>query len=88
MESEILKAMKEDMYLSLLIEVIALVTALLTIAWLCFEEIRQPARRRIKPAPELPEHTEYYLLAVLATLDDNLGDSPIGSVSVQLLEKS
>ena len=58
MESEILRAMKEDMYLSMLIEVIALIIALLTIAWLCFEEIRQSARRQIKPATELPEPTE------------------------------
>jgi hypothetical protein len=69
MESEILNAMKEDMHLSmLLIEIIVLITVLLTIAgiaWLCFEEIRQSVHRRINPAPQPPEPAEADLLALL-----------------------
>ncbi len=52
MESEILKAMKDDMYFSLLIEVIMLITVLLAtagFAWLCFKETRRTAHRQIKP---------------------------------------
>ena len=54
MESEILNAMKEDMYFSMLIEVIVLITVLLTsagIPWLCFEEMQRlspPACRRLE----------------------------------------
>ena len=48
MESEIFNAMKQDMHLSLLIEIIMLITALLasaSFAWLCFKETRRTARR-------------------------------------------
>ena len=62
MEIETLKAMNEGMYPSLMtmIEAIALITiffaiagfaiSLVGIAWLCFEETRQPARHRTKPS--------------------------------------
>lgn len=91
MEIETLEAMNEGMYLSLLmmIEVIVLITVFFAIAglaiylaglaWLCFEETRQPARRRMKPSPEPPEPDEYDLLAVLAALDDDLGDGLTGA---------
>jgi len=93
MEIEIMNAMNESMYLSLMmvIEVIARISVLFAIAgvaiylagvaWLCFEETRQPARRRMTSAPEPPEPDEYDLLAVLAALDDDLGDKLTGGVS-------
>jgi hypothetical protein len=33
------------------------------IAWLCFEEMRQPSRGKMKPAPEPLEPDKYGLLA-------------------------
>ena len=77
MEIETLNAMNESVYLHMLmmIEVIALIYLLLAIAsfvfylacvaWLCFEETRQPARRRMKPAPAPPKLDEYELLEVV-----------------------
>jgi hypothetical protein len=76
MEFETLKTINAGMFPSLLVmlEAIALITgffasagiaiSLASIAWLCFEETRQPARRQMKPAPEPPEPDEYELLAV------------------------
>src|SRR5262245_40853444 len=86
MEIETLGAMNESMYLSLLmvIEVTIRITIffaiagfavyLAAIAWLCFEKMRQPARRQMKPAVEPPEPDEHDVLAVLAALGDNLDD--------------
>jgi len=63
MEIEILEAMNENLYLSLLmvIEVTVRIIVffaiagfaiyLAAVAWLCFEEMRRPARRQMKPAP-------------------------------------
>jgi hypothetical protein len=51
------------------------------IAWLCFEEIRQPPRRQMKPMTEPPEPDEYDLLAVLTALDDNLSDNLTGGAA-------
>jgi hypothetical protein len=77
MDIETLNAMSEGMFPStlMMMEGIALITIILAfagvaislagIAWLCFEETRQPARRRVKPTPEPPEPDEYDLLAVL-----------------------
>jgi hypothetical protein len=82
MEIETLSAMNGGMYPSLptMLEAIALITIIFAIAgaaiclagiaWLCFEETRQPARRRMKSTPESPEPDEYELLAVLTALDD------------------
>ena len=90
MEIETLNAMNEGMYPSLptLMEAIALITGIFAIAgaaiclagiaWLCFEETRQPARRRMKPTPKPPEPDEYDLLAVLTALDDDLSDNLAG----------
>ena len=62
----------ETMYPSLLpmIEIVALIAAFFAVAgfaiylagvvWLCFEEMRRPARRRMKPTP--PEPDKYDLL--------------------------
>src|SRR5262249_38812476 len=87
MEIEALKAMNEGMYPSLLmvIEIIALINVIIAIAgfviylagiaWLCFKEIRQPARHQRKPASAPPEPDEYDLSAVLAVLDDSPGDN-------------
>jgi hypothetical protein len=93
MEIETLNAMNEGMYPSLqtLMEAIALITGIFAIAgaaiclagiaWLCFEETRQPARRRMKPTPKPPEPDEYDLLAVLTSLDDDLSDNLAGGVA-------
>ncbi len=93
MEIEALEAMNESMYLSLLmvIEVTVRIIILFaiagfaiylaSIAWLCFEEMREPARRQMKPAVEPPEPDEQDVLAVLATLDDGLADKLTGGVS-------
>jgi hypothetical protein len=87
MEIETLSAMNGGRYPSLptMLEAVALITIILAIAgaaicltgiaWLCFEETRQPARRRMKPTPEPPEPDEYELLAVLTALDDDLSDN-------------
>lgn len=65
--------MNEGMYPSqmMMIEAVALITVIFAIvgiaiclagiAWLCFEETRQPASRRMKPTPEAPEPDEYDL---------------------------
>ncbi len=93
MDIEILNAMNEGMFPSLptLIEAIALITVIFAvagfaislsgIAWLCFEETRQPARRQMKPTPEPPEPDEYDLLVVLAALDNDLSDNLAGGVA-------
>jgi len=93
MEIETLNAMNEGMYPSLptLMEAIALITVIFAIAgfvislsgiaWLCFEETRQPPRRRMKPMPEPPEPDEYDLLAILNTLDDDLSDNLAGGMA-------
>ena len=93
MEIETLNALNEGMYISLptMLEAIALITIIFAIAgaaiclagiaWLCFEETRQPARRRMKPTPEAPEPDEYELLAVLTALDDDLSDNLAGGVA-------
>lgn len=93
MEIETLKAMNEGMSrdLMMMVEVIVRITVffaiagfaiyLAGIAWLCFEETQHPARRRMKPAPQPPEPDEYDLLAVLAALDNGLGDSVAGRAS-------
>lgn len=93
MEFETLKTMNEGMYLSLLmmIEVIVLIGVfcaitgfaiyLAGVAWLCAEETRQPARRQTKPAQEPPEPDEYDLLALLAALDNDLGERLASGVS-------
>ena len=93
MEIETLSAMNGGIYPSLptMLEAIALITIILAIAgaaicltgiaWLCFEETRQPARRRMKPTPEPPEPDEYELLAVLTALDDDLSDNLAGGVA-------
>ncbi len=77
MEIETLKAMSDGMYLDLmmLIEVIVRISVFFSmagfavylagIAWLCFEEKRQPARRRGTPAPPPPAPNEYGPLAVM-----------------------
>jgi hypothetical protein len=84
MEIETLNAMNEGFYLSLLttIEVIILLDIVLAIAgfaiylagvaWLCFSEMRQSARRRTPSATEPPEPDEYDLLVTLACLDDSV----------------
>ena len=84
MEIETFNAMNEGFYISLLatIEVIMLVNIILAIAgfaihlagvaWLCFSEMRQPARRRTHSATEPPEPDEYDLLVTLACLDDSV----------------
>jgi len=71
MDAGILNAMNEGMLL-MMIEAITLITVILTIAgvaiclagiaWLCFDETRQPARRQMKPTPAAPEPDEYDLL--------------------------
>jgi len=93
MEIEALEAMNESMYLSLLmvIEVTVQIMILFAIAgfavylaaiaWLCFEEMRQPARRQMKPAAEPPEPDEHDVLAILAALDDCLDDKLTGGGS-------
>lgn len=93
MEIETLKAINEGMYLSLLrmIEVIVLIGVfcaitgfaiyLAGVAWLCFEETRQPASRQIKPVPALPELDEYDLPAALAALDDGLDGNLVSGVA-------
>jgi hypothetical protein len=98
MEIETLNAMNEGMYPSLptLMEAIALITGIFAIAgaaiclaciaWLCFEETRQPARRRMKPTPAPPEPDEYDLLAVLTALDDDLSDNLAGGVARRATE--
>ena len=45
---------------------------LISIAWLCFSETRQPARRRMYSASEPPELGEHDLLVTLACLGDSL----------------
>jgi hypothetical protein len=74
MEIEALEAMNESMYFSLLmvIEVTMWITSffaiasfaiyLAAVAWLCFEEMRRPARRQMKPAAAAPEPDEYDLV--------------------------
>lgn len=93
MEIETLKAINEGLYPSLLtmIEVIAVITiffaiagiaiSLIGIAWLCFEETRQSARRQMKPAPKPAEPDEYELLKVMAAPNDDLGDNLTGGLS-------
>jgi hypothetical protein len=93
MEIETLSAMNGGMYPSLptMLEAIALITVIFAIAgvaiclagiaWLCFEETRQPARRRMKPTQEPPEPDEYDLLAVLNAPDDDLIDNLAGGVA-------
>jgi len=93
MEIETLSAMSGGMYPSLptMLEAVALITIILAIAgaaicltgiaWLCFEETRQPARRRMKPTPGTTEPDEYELLAVLTALDDDLSDNLAGGVA-------
>ncbi|HEY8460399.1 MAG TPA: hypothetical protein VIM99_08470 [Blastocatellia bacterium] len=83
MENETLRAMNEGFYLSLLtaIEVIILLSVVLAIAgfaiylagvaWFCFSEMRQPARRRTTSAAPPPEPDEHDLLVTLACLDDS-----------------
>lgn len=77
MEIETLNAMNESRYLNMLttLEVIAIIYILLAIAsfvfylacvaWLCFEETRQPAPRRMKPAPAPSKSREYESLEVV-----------------------
>jgi len=93
MEIGTLNALNEGMYPSLptLMEAIALITGIFAIAgfaiclagiaWLCFEETQQPARRQMKPTPEPPEPDEYDLLAVLTALDGDLSDNLAGGVT-------
>src|SRR5262249_33219511 len=85
--------MNEGMYPSLLtiIEIVALINVVIAIAgfviylagiaWLCLEEIWQPARRQMKPTPEPPEPEVYDLLAALAALDGDLGDNWAGGAA-------
>jgi hypothetical protein len=89
MEIETLEAMNESMYLSemmlievtvwiiILFAVIGFTIYLAAIVWLCFEEMRRPARRQAKPAPE-PGPAEYDALSIPVTLDDDLGDKLTG----------
>lgn len=93
MDIESLNAMNKDISFSLLttLEIILVTITLLALAgfaiylvglaWFCFKETRQPARHQMKPAPVPPDIDEYDRLAVLAALDDDLGDSLTGSVS-------
>src|SRR5262245_50688477 len=93
MDIETLNAMNERMYprLTTLMEAVGLMTVIFAItgvasalggiAWLCGEETRKPARRRVKPMPEPPEPDEYDLLAILNTLDDDLSDNLAGGMA-------
>src|SRR5262245_27183954 len=89
MEIEALEAMNERIYLSgmMLIEVtvwiiiffaaVSFVIYLASIGWLCFEEMRRPARRQVKAGPE-PGINEYDAPSVPAALADGLGDNLTG----------
>src|SRR5262245_16532065 len=82
MEIETLEAMNKSMYLSemmlievtvwiiILFAVVGFAIYLASIAWLCFEEMRRPARRQAKPAPG-PGPAEYDALSIPVTLDDD-----------------
>src|SRR5262245_23393585 len=89
MEIETLEAMNESMYLSemmlievtvwiiILFAVVGFAIYLASIACLCFEEMRRPARRQMKPARG-PGPAGYDALAVPAALADGLGDNLTG----------
>src|SRR5262249_39784879 len=93
MDTEILNATHEGMFPSqlMMIEAIALITIIFAIAgvaiclagitWLCFEEGRRTARRRMKPTQQPPEPDEYDLLAVLTALDEDLSDNSVDGVA-------
>jgi hypothetical protein len=93
MKIETLSAMNGGMYpsLSTMLEAIALIAIIFAIAgfvislsgiaWLCFEETRQPPRRRMKPMPEPPEPDEYDLSEVLTAPDDDLSDNMAGGMA-------
>ncbi|HKY03621.1 MAG TPA: hypothetical protein VJQ56_01960 [Blastocatellia bacterium] len=88
MEIETFNAMNESIYLNLIgtVETIMLIIALLSIAgfavylagiaWVCFDEMRQPSRQQTKPVPDTGEQDR---LARLAGVDEP-GDNPTGGV--------
>ncbi len=79
MEFETLKTMNDGMYLSLLtmIEVVVLIGAfcaitgfaiyLAGVAWLCFEETRQPARGPMKPTYRVATNKQFAACNLLGT---------------------
>src|SRR5262245_13783780 len=95
MEIETLEAMNESIYLSesLMIEVTMWIIILSAVAgfavylaasvWLCFEEMRRPARRQVKQAPEL-RPAENDAAPIPVTLDDNLGDKLAGVLNKKI----
>ena len=82
METEVLKIINEGINpgLLMLIKSIVLITVVLAIVivplylagvtWLCYEEIRQPLRRRMRITPELPSPDIIGLSSALAALED------------------
>ena len=87
MGPETLHAMSGEMYLNLMMmaQTVVLIIGLaaiagfaiylISIAWLCFLETRQPARRQMHwmhSAPEPPEPDDYDLLVALPCLDDRV----------------